>query len=104
MPEAGLGSYILGWPPWPGAARLGMGSVERRPGQGGTLGPWYGDPDPNHPVDSPPAFRSPQAQLPNSLMSSKQTTPTTTKAVTQGVGLGQEWSHSLGDKEIFLSL
>ena len=22
----------------------------------------------------------------------------------QGVGLGQEWSHSLGDKEIFLSL
>lgn len=57
------GLFILGQPSQPGAARvgnMGMGSVECRPGQGGTLGPWHGAPDPNCPA----GLQIPQAQLP----------------------------------------
>lgn len=61
--EMNAGLFILGWPSQPGAARvgnMGMGSVECRPGQGGTLGPWHGAPDPNCPA----GLQIPQAQLP----------------------------------------
>lgn len=80
-----------------------MGSVECRPGQGVPWGLGMGIPiQTTQSILLQPS--DPQAQLPNSPMASKQTNPPHPKAATQGVGLGQEWSHSLGDKEISLPL